>query len=83
MFLFHLQKNLVSFGGLKLHTKLLEGANLIIQNAKERDEQWVNDMSSKLNPYKLRFLIWDLTNFILVSILPIAFNCTQNCLLNS
>jgi hypothetical protein len=66
----------VSFGVLELHNKLLEGVNLIIQNAIERDEQWVNDVSSRLNPYKLGFLIWNLTNFILVPILPITFNCT-------
>jgi hypothetical protein len=30
--------------------------------------------------HRLEFLIWNLTNFNWVSILPIAFNCIYNCL---
>jgi hypothetical protein len=44
---------------------------------KEGDEQLVNNASSRLNPYKLELLIWDLTDFILVNVLPITFNCTH------
>jgi len=43
---------------------------------KEEDEQLVNNAWFRLNPYKLELLIWDLTDFILVNVLPITFNCT-------
>jgi hypothetical protein len=36
MFLFHLQKQYVPFGGLELHNELLEGVNLIITNCQGR-----------------------------------------------
>ena len=48
--------------------------------AKEKDELWVNDMSSSLNSINYGFLIWDLTNFNLVHDFPIPFNYTHNYL---
>jgi hypothetical protein len=40
----------VSFEGLELHNELSKGAELTPKIAKEGDEQWVNDASSRLNP---------------------------------
>ena len=49
--------------------------------SKKKDEQWVNDMLSRLNPRNQGFLIQDLVKFNLVPTLLIPFNCTSNCLL--
>ena len=42
--------------------------------AKEEDEQWVNNTSSRLNSRNYGFLIWNLINFNLVPTLSISFN---------